>query len=154
LALGLVHGDVGVLEELGAVLARPFPDHDSDARVLFDLGPSEGERRGDHAEKALGHLLGLSRGSQSFGQVEELVAPQATQRVRRASYLLEATRERYEQQVADVVAEVSFTALKLSRSNINTAFHPPRRAVLAFVWESRSSKRTRLASPVSESCSA
>jgi len=32
---------VGVLEELGAVLARPFPDHDSDARVLFDLGPSE-----------------------------------------------------------------------------------------------------------------
>jgi len=60
LSLGawLVHGDVGVLEELGAVLARPFPDHDSDARVLFDLRPSEGERRGDHAEKALGHLLG------------------------------------------------------------------------------------------------
>ena len=96
LALGLVQGGVGVLDELGPVLARTINDLDPDARVLFEVRPSEEERLGEHAEKTLGHLLSLSRGCQSLGQVEELVAPEAAQRVRGASHLFQAARERYE----------------------------------------------------------
>jgi hypothetical protein len=49
LALGLVQGGVGVLDEFGPALARPLQDHGPDARVLLHLGPSEGERLGEHA---------------------------------------------------------------------------------------------------------
>jgi hypothetical protein len=49
LALGLVQGGVGVLDEFGPALARPLQDHGPDARLLLDLGPSEGERLREHA---------------------------------------------------------------------------------------------------------
>ena len=100
LALGLVQGGVGVPDEFGPALAHPLQDHNPDARVLLDLGPREGERLGEHAQETVGHLLGLSRGRQFRGQVEELVAPEATQRVRGASHFLKAAGERLKQLVA------------------------------------------------------
>ena len=90
LALGLIKGGVGVLDELGPALARPLKDHGPDTRVLLDLGPSEGERLRAPRLKTLGHLLGLSRGHQLLGQVDELVAPEATQRVGGAGHVLKA----------------------------------------------------------------
>ena len=92
LALGLIQGGVSIPDEVGPGFARPLQHHGTDARVLFDLGPSEREGLRDHAQESLGHLLGLSRGHQLLGQVDELVAPEAAQCVGGAGHDLKAAR--------------------------------------------------------------
>jgi hypothetical protein len=105
LAFCLIKGRVGVLDQLGAVLARPVPDHYSDARVLHEVLTGKQERLAEHGKDPLCDLFGLGRRSQSLGQVEELVTPEAAQSVRGARHLFEAARERHQQLISYKVAE-------------------------------------------------
>ena len=92
-ALGLVEGDVGLLDEVGAVAVGLVEDHDADAGVLFEHESVESEGLGEHVEQAHRHVLGLVDRGQVLGQVEELVPAESRQRVRRASHQFEAARD-------------------------------------------------------------
>jgi len=105
LALGLVQGDVGLLDELVVVGPRGVPDDDPDARVLLDVAAADQERRGQRLDQSSRHLLGLPRRVQSFGEVEEFVAAEAAECVGVARDLLEAPRDRSEHLVAGEMPE-------------------------------------------------
>ena len=64
-------------------------------------------------EQALGERLGLLARGEALGEVEELVAAEAAQRVRGARHLLEAPGDRPQQLVAREVAEGVVHALEV-----------------------------------------
>ena len=80
------------------------PDDDADAGVLFEVEPADREWLGEHVDETLGDLFGFGGSGEPFGEVEELVAAEATQRVGRARDEFEATRDRRQELVTDEVS--------------------------------------------------
>ena len=125
-ALRLVERGVHVLDRLGEAVARGVPDHDADAGALFDLESGDVVGLGDDADQSFGEDLGLARRDQTFGQVEELVAAEATQRVGRARDRVRVDwRSPSSNWSPTKWPWVSLTPLKSSRSIKSTAPMPP-----------------------------
>ena len=100
-------------------------------------------------------LLGLPRRREVLGEVEELVAAEAAERVGRPRDVLEAAGDADEQLVADEVAVGVVDALEVVEVDAGgPRRRPPGGRSVACAWASRSSKSARFASPVSGSWNA
>ncbi len=108
--LGLVHGEIGALEQL--VHAAPLVAEEGDAdagRAVVLLRPHL-ERAVELGQQLLRHLFGLQRrlrgvGIQAFEHDHEFVAPETGHGIGGAHALLQPLRHLHEQAVPHVVAE-------------------------------------------------
>ncbi len=80
-ALGPVHGDVGVGEELLRRLGPVGGQRDADARTHAGIVVPEAKRRPEHADDALCHVGRLLDAFDVLAQHDELIAPEACDRV-------------------------------------------------------------------------
>ncbi len=153
LPLGLVHGDVGGVEQLFGIVIRLAGEGDSDAGgyLDFDTGKDEGhsERVGDPG----GDDLHLFVAIQLLAQDHELVSRQSSDGVGRVSAC--TSRARPPQSGAHRRPggrSESLTALKWSRSTNRAATTFRDRPLRTMACSIRSNRSTRLGSPVKASC--
>ena len=104
-ALGLVHRDVGALEQLDRRGGVPGEEREADARVDLDRDAVEDERLLEAAAQAPGDGLGRGDVARRAEDDGELVAAEAREQVLAARVGLQARAELLQEQVADVVAE-------------------------------------------------
>ena len=151
LALGLVHGGVGVLQELLGELSLAGPEKAMPTLAVIVTGPAESTNGAANASPMRAAIASTSAGLvQVLAQDDELVARQPGQGVPRPQERRSAAAATaIEQLVADVVAVRSFTDLNRSRSAKRTAASLPDRRPRSTAWSRRSSSRIRLGSPVS-----
>ena len=114
-ALGHVHRDVGVPEELGGVgrSGAPVDEADSDTRAWEDLFALDLRRNLECLEDARGRVGGLGRVGDAFEENRELVASEASERVGRAHGDQQPSSDLLENPVAGLVAETVVDRLEV-----------------------------------------
>jgi len=103
-ALGDVHGDVGLLQQLLGRRARRGGDADPDAGVGKQLPALDQQRLAEAVADAFGQLGGLPGVGQGLGEHGELVPAQPRHGVGGADQGGQPDRDRLQQPVADPVA--------------------------------------------------
>ena len=104
-ALGLVHREVGVLEELGGVRAGVGAQHGADAGGHGEAVRGQFERRADLRDHALGDRQDVLVLAQRVAHQHELVAAVARDRVGASRDPSQTVAELDQRLIADVVAE-------------------------------------------------
>jgi hypothetical protein len=126
-ALGRVHGDVGVAQELGLVEGVALVEGDADAGPDGDLAADQWEGRGQGGDDPLGEEAG---GGQVgvLGQDRELVPAQAADGVVLAQAAPQPGRDLAQQPVAGAVAEAvvdHLEVVKVDEQDGQAALVPP-----------------------------
>ncbi len=103
-ALGVVEGQVGLLEQLGGAVLAALLVGDTDARAAEQFVLAHLERLAEGLQQALGEGLGLLAEG-ALEQDDELVAAEAGEQRLGRRVAAQALGDAAQQQVADVVAE-------------------------------------------------
>ena len=98
-ALGAVHGDLGLVQQLGRVLVGAVVDGDADRGREHDLLAADGDRRPHRAAHLLGQHGELARVGLAEQEQRELVVADARQRILRAQVAGETAGDREQQAV-------------------------------------------------------
>ena len=113
LALGVVHGHVGVAQQLVDVVAGRGADGDADAAAHHDLFAPDRERRGQALDDPPGDTLRVGLAGQALDQESELVAPHPGSQIGRAQALLQAGGHRRQHAVADLMTDAVVDGLEV-----------------------------------------
>ena len=149
--LGLVHGDVGVAQQLLGVRARVLAGGDADAEADVEQLLAGGDRQGEGLQGALGELDGAALDRRTGGGRGRRTRRRRGARRRRRRRRSASSREATPRSSSSPIAwpSVSLTPLKSSRSMNITATSPgaPGSSASRTCWLNSE----RLASPVSGS---
>ena len=147
-ALGEIHGEVRIPQEIVRRLVRSPTEGDADARPYRHIIGLDAKRRRQALGDALGDRLGRFGHGARLDQDGELVATETGHRVpgRVEARMRSATATSSRSPAG--CPKLSLMALKSSRSKNSTPTGSAPRSPLSMAWESRSRNRARLARPV------
>ena len=103
-ALGFVQRHVGVANDVRQFGGGGVPHDDPETGPLLEAQVADHERFVEGTQKPLGDHFGLVRPGDPFGEVEEFVAPEATQGVGRSRDPFESMRDGRQELIADQVS--------------------------------------------------